>query len=53
MNHPYDCLVIGAGMAGAVTARELAQRGNKRVLLLERRTQWAATPMTAWMSGVL
>ena len=38
MNHPYDCLVIGAGMAGAVTARELAQRGNKRVLLLERRT---------------
>lgn len=32
-----DALVIGAGYAGAVTARELAERGGKRVLVLERR----------------
>ena len=37
MNQPYDCLVIGAGMAGAVAARELAERGDKQVLVLERR----------------
>ena len=33
----FDALVIGAGYAGAVTARELAERGDKRVLVLERR----------------
>ena len=37
MRQEYDCLVIGAGFAGAITARELAERGGKRVLLLERR----------------
>jgi len=33
----YDALIIGAGFAGAVCARELAERGKKRVLVLERR----------------
>ena len=33
----FDALVIGAGYAGAVAARELAERGDKRVLVLERR----------------
>ena len=37
MKQSYDCLVIGAGPAGAVAARELAERGGKRVLVLERR----------------
>ena len=37
MEQRFDCLVIGAGMAGAVSARELAERGGKRVLVLERR----------------
>ena len=37
MDHPFDCLGIGAGMAGAICARELAERGGKKVLVLERR----------------
>lgn len=37
MKQGYDCLVIGAGFAGAVAARELAERGGKQVLVLERR----------------
>lgn len=38
MSQTYDVLVIGAGFAGAVAARELAERGGKRVLLVERRS---------------
>ena len=37
MNPSYDCIVIGAGPAGATAARELAT-GNARVLLLDRAT---------------
>ena len=37
MDHSCDCLVIGAGLAGSVAARELAERGGRRVLVLERR----------------
>ena len=33
----HDALIVGAGYAGAVTARRLAEDGNKRVLVLERR----------------
>ena len=36
MEH-FDALVIGAGFAGAVTAGELARRGNRKVLVLEKR----------------
>lgn len=36
MSHNFDALVIGAGPAGAITARQLADAG-KTVLLLERR----------------
>ena len=38
MEQRYDCLVVGAGLAGAVAARELAERGGRRVLVLERRS---------------
>jgi len=37
LKHNYDALIIGAGFAGAVCARELAERGGKQVLVLERR----------------
>lgn len=37
MKQIYNALIIGAGFAGAVCARELAERGNMRVLVLERR----------------
>lgn len=33
----YDAIVVGAGYAGSVVARELAQKGGRRVCLLERR----------------
>lgn len=33
----FDAVVIGAGFAGATVARELAERGGQRVLVLERR----------------
>ena len=33
----YDAIVVGAGYAGAVCARSLAERGNFRVAVLERR----------------
>ncbi len=36
MSFDFDALVIGAGFAGAVSARELAERGSRRVLVLER-----------------
>lgn len=34
----YDAVVIGSGFAGSVVARELAERANKRVLIIEKRS---------------
>ena len=31
----FDAVVVGTGFAGAVTARELAERGGKKVLVIE------------------
>ena len=36
MSDQYDCIIVGAGFAGITVARELAERGNKKVLILER-----------------
>ena len=37
MEKQYDSIVAGSGFAGAVVARELAERGGERVLVLEKR----------------
>jgi UDP-galactopyranose mutase len=34
----YDCLVIGSGFAGSVIARELGERANLKVLVIEKRS---------------
>lgn len=36
-----DVLIVGAGYAGAVSARRLAEDGNKKVVVLERRSHVA------------
>ena len=33
----YDCIIVGAGIAGATVARKLAEEKDKKVLVLERR----------------
>ena len=33
----YDAVVVGSGFAGSVVARELAERGGKKVLVIEKR----------------
>lgn len=33
----YDVIIVGAGIAGATAARKLAEEGNKKVLVVERR----------------
>src|ERR671915_87475 len=37
MSDRYDTLVVGAGYAGSVVARELASRCDQRVLVVDRR----------------
>lgn len=37
----FDVIVVGAGIAGCVAARELAEKQNKRVLILEKKNHIA------------
>ena len=33
----YDSIVIGSGIAGSVVARQLAEQGGRKVLVVEKR----------------
>ena len=33
----FDILIVGAGFSGAVTARQMAEKYRKKVLILEKR----------------
>ncbi len=37
----FDAVVVGSGFAGSVTARELAEKGGMRVLIIEKRAHIA------------
>ena len=37
----FDVVVVGCGFAGAVCARQLSEKGNKRVLIIEKRSHIA------------
>ena len=47
----YDCLIVGAGLYGAVTARELTDAG-KTVLVVERRPHIAGNIYTEAVEGI-
>ncbi|WP_238297462.1 FAD-dependent oxidoreductase, partial [Methylobacterium soli] len=46
----YDAIVVGAGFAGAVAARELAAQG-RRVLVLEARDRIGGRTMVGTFMG--
>ncbi len=50
-NQPYDLLVVGAGLFGAVVAREALDRGL-RVLVVDRRKHIAGNCYTARVEGI-
>ena len=39
----FDAVVVGSGFAGSVTARELAEKGGMRVLIIEKRAHIAGS----------
>lgn len=39
--HTYDYVVVGAGLAGGILARKLAENNNKKILIVERRNHIA------------
>ncbi len=50
MSH-YDCLIVGAGLYGAVFAREAVDRG-KRVLVIDRRKNAGGNVYTETVEGI-
>ena len=48
---PYDYLIVGAGLSGAVFARELTDSG-KRCLVIDRRKHIAGNIYTKRCSGI-
>ena len=51
MTYAYDYLIVGAGLYGAVCARELRDAG-KRVLVIDRRPQIAGNVYTEDIEGI-
>ena len=51
MRHMYDYLIVGAGLFGAVCARELADAG-KAVLVIEKRSHIAGNAYTERIEGI-
>lgn len=49
----YDYVVIGAGWAGCVIARELAEKTNSKVLVVERRNHIAGNAYDEYRDGIL
>src|SRR5258708_24036329 len=39
----FDVIVIGSGFGGAITACRLAEKGYKKILILERGRRWDKT----------
>jgi cholesterol oxidase len=50
VSNDFDAIIIGSGFGGAVTACRLAERGMRRILVLERGRQWT-TDNYPWKSG--
>lgn len=46
----YDCIVVGCGFAGAVAARELAEKKGKKVLILDAEIMSVETAMICRMN---
>jgi monoamine oxidase len=51
VQHEYDVIVIGAGWAGLVAARDISQHTNLKVLLLEGRDRIGGRTWTAKERG--
>lgn len=51
MKKPYDYLIVGAGLYGAVFAREMTDRGQ-RVLVIDRRNHIAGNIYTEEIAGI-
>lgn len=47
MQEKYDVVVVGAGFAGLIAARDLSQRHNLKVLLIEARDRIGGRTWTA------
>lgn len=50
MANEFDAIIVGSGFGGAVTACRLAERGLKRILVLERGREWSPDNFP-WKSG--
>ena len=51
MSREYDYLIVGAGLFGAVFAREMTDAG-KRCLVVERRNHVAGNAYTETVAGI-